>query len=119
MRFPEQISKAWFALNSTPTCQLIGNIRGHQHSPDTMPRILNKDWRSEPQEAGLAKIWLQPEQGQPAEKIWPGIVCTLCTCPNNGYGECYDFNFGTYCILTTGKELDEWKLKVQHIYNSF
>jgi Calcineurin-like phosphoesterase len=103
MRFPEQLSKAWFTLNSTPSCQLIGNIRGHQHSSDTMKRILNKDGKSDPEEAGLAKIWLPEDQQQPPQKLWPGIVCTLCVCPN------------TFCILTTGQKLDDWKLKVHHM----
>ena len=30
MKLPEQVTKALFELNSTPTCKLIGNIRGHQ-----------------------------------------------------------------------------------------
>ena len=118
MRFPEQISKAWFALNSTPTCQLIGNIRGHQHGPDTMPRILNKDWRSEPQEAGLAKIWLQPEQGNRQKKYGPASYAPCAPVPITATGNVMILILGLL-HFNHGQELDEWKLKVQHIYNSF
>lgn len=112
MKFPEQFTKMWFEMNSSATCQLVGNIRGHQHSHETMDRILNKDGKSSPEEAGLAKIWVARDQKQPAEKLWPGIVCTLCVCPNTGYGKHYGYDFGAYCILKTGDQLADWNLKV-------
>lgn len=115
MKFPEQFTKKWFEMNSSITCQLVGNIRGHQHSHETMERILNKDGKSSPEEAGLAKIWVAQDQKQPAEKLWPGIVCTLCACPNTGYGQYYGYDFGAYCILKTGDQLADWNLKVYRI----
>jgi hypothetical protein len=112
MKFPEQFIKKWFEINSSSTCQLVGNIRGHQHSHETMDRILNKDDKSSAEEAGVAKIWVAHDQKQPAEKLWPGIVCTLCVCPNTGYGEYYGYNFGAYCILKTADQLADWSIKV-------
>lgn len=112
MKFPKQATKEWFRINSSPSCQLIGNIRAHQHGPETMPRLLNHDNKSDPEEVGLAKIWVPIDQKQPTEKIWPGMVCTLCACPNTGYGSHYEYSFGTYTVLTTGDQLDDWKLKV-------
>lgn len=112
MRFPQHYTQAWFTANSSKECTLVGEIRGHQHSHDTMNRILNKDGKSSPEEAGLAKIWLPSDQQQPPEKVWQGIVCTLCACPNTGYGKSYNYNFGAYAILTTADQLDDWKLKV-------
>lgn len=113
-KFPEQVTKKWFELNSSPTCVLVGNIRGHQHSHQTMDRILNKDNNSHPEEAGLSKIWYSPLAQQPKETLWKGVVCTLCACPKNSYGPHYDYNFGTYCILQTANNLDQWRLKVHH-----
>lgn len=112
MKFPEQFTKMWFKMNSSATCQLVGNIRGHQHSHETIDRILNKDGKSSTEEAGLAKIWVAHDQQQPAEKLWPGIVCTLCACPNTGYGKLYGYDFGAYCILKTADQLADWNLKV-------
>lgn len=111
-KFPEQVTKEWFTLNSSPDCILIGNIRGHQHGHDTMPRILNRDHKSDPSEAGLSKIWCSTPQ--PKDQLWQGIVCTLCACPKSTYGTTYDYTFGAYCILQTAKDLDEWKLMVHH-----
>lgn len=116
IQFPEQITKKLFEMNSSKSCKLIGNIRGHQHSSQTMPRILNKDSKSDVSERGLAKIWVPEHEKQPIEQLWPGIVCTLCACPHNGYGKSYDYYFGAYTILETGMQLEQWKLKVHHFY---
>lgn len=119
MVLPEQITKKLFEINSSPTCTLIGNIRGHQHTAETMMRILNRDNKSDPNEQGMAKLWVTGNEKQPAEKIWPGIVCTLCACPRtgpHGYGKFYGYTFGAYAILHTAEQLEQWRLKVQRFF---
>ncbi len=117
--FPKDFTQAMLELDSAPECKIRGIFRAHQHGPETMPRILNQDNMSDPQDAGVAKLWLDKKQKQPAGKLWDGIVCTFCVSPHNGYyggdiGQ-YRYNFDSFGILTTADNFDDWRLDMQQL----
>lgn len=114
--FPQEITKHLLHQASTSNCALRGIFRAHQHSGETMPRILNQDNRSEPADTGVAKLWVPENQKQPAGKLWDGIVCTFCVSPhNNGYGKAFHYNFDSFGILTTAKDFNNWHLAMHRI----
>jgi hypothetical protein len=53
------------------------------------------------------KIDLSEERSVP-----PGSVWTFNVVPDSVYGEALDYSFDTFGILTTGKNLSDWKLRV-------
>ncbi len=115
LEFPEQFTKHFLTIESTPTCIIRAIFRGHQHCADTMDRILNKDGMSDPKDAGVAKLWVSPGQKQPARKLWDGCVCTFCVAPNTSYGDEYDYSFDTIGILKTTDTFEAWDLAIHRI----
>jgi len=113
--FPQEITKHLLQQASTSNCALRGIFRAHQHNEKTMPRILNQDNRSEPADAGVAKLWVPENQKQPAGTLWDGIVCTFCVSPCNGYGKAFHYNFDSFGILTTAKDFNNWHLAMHRI----
>lgn len=104
----EKFNECILKRDSTPTCQLRGVLRAHQHGPDTFKRILNEDGNSDPQDVGVAKLWLEEDQKQPAGKLWDNIVCTFCVAPRNEY----KLSMQTFGILTTAAKYEDWHLEM-------
>lgn len=113
--FPEQFTKYILDIESTPECRLRGILRGHQHSEQMLERILNHDNRSEPEDVGVAKLWLQEGQKQPAGKLWDGIVCTFCVCPHTSYKDLLRSTRDYFGILKTAHNFEDWRLTMHHI----
>ena len=111
----EYFTKGLLKYNSTQNCKLRGVFRAHQHGPDTMPRITNTDGMSEPDDAGVAKLWIPKGTRQPAGTLWDGIVCTFCVSPNAGYTRCANYNFDSFGLLTTAQNFDQWHLDMYRI----
>lgn len=115
MDLSQEITKHLLAQASTPHCKLRGIFRAHQHNASTMVRILNHDHQSDPEDAGVAKLWLPSHTKQPAYTLWDGIVCTFCVSPHNGYGKAFNYNFDAFGILKTGVTFTDWQLVMQRL----
>lgn|GEM_PF-4103201 len=113
--FPEYFTKYLLSLDSTPSCAIRGVFRAHQHNDRTLPRILNHDNVSDPEDAGVAKLWLPIGAKQPAGKLWDGIVCTFCVSPNTPYGMIGNYNFDSFGILKTAEKFEDWHLDMHRI----
>lgn len=107
----EKFNECILKRDSTPTCQLRGVLRAHQHSPETFKRILNEDGQSDSKDVGVAKLWLEEDQKQPAEKLWDNIVCTFCVAPRTQY----QLRMQTFGILTTAARYEDWNLQMTQL----
>ena len=116
---PEGFTKMLLHHDSTQKTKIRGVFRAHQHTDQTMPRIVNQDEMSEPADAGVAKLWLKPDQIQPAGTLWDGIVCTYCVSPNTGYDRYASYTFDSFGILTTAPHFEDWKLEMHRIETKF
>lgn len=107
----EKFNECILKRDSTPTCQLRGVLRAHQHSPETFKRILNEDGQSDSKDVGVAKLWLEEDQKQPAGKLWDNIVCTFSVAPRTEY----QLRMQTFGILTTAARYEDWNLEMTQL----
>lgn len=113
--YPQKITQYLLNHCSTPTCALRGVFRAHQHAPDTMPYILNKNGHTHQDNTGVAKLWPpQDHLQQVPQKLWDGIVCTFCVSPG-AFGSFYNYNFDSYGILKTAHNFDDWRLTMNRL----
>lgn len=112
--FPAGLTRYLLEEESTPTYRMRGILRAHQHCPKTLKRILNLDGKSEPEDAGVAKLWLPEGTIQPAGKLWDGIVCTFCVAPNTGYDQ-PGLTHNHVGLLQTAPNFADWRLEMHRI----
>ena len=110
--YPQNLTRYLLKLHSTPTCNIRGVFRAHQHTAETINRIFNGDGKNPGKAYGIAKLWPDNEHINIApNRLWDGIVCTFCVSPNNEYGR-LGVNEDTFGILTTANEFSQWNLDI-------
>ena len=112
--FNKELTQEVLKVASSDTAQLCGIIRAHQHTTDNNDPMMKLLFSSR----GCANLW-QEKAESVAIKVTQGMVLTLLLSPDSLAGTpkvCgmpyTGFDYDTSLLVQTGKELNEWTMKV-------
>jgi hypothetical protein len=109
--FPKAFTQAILESYSSDSYEVCGFARGHQHTAETLPHILDHNNKNK----GVLQFW-KPKNATRA--LWQNHVTTFNVTPDTEYGlyDKFKFNFDTVGILTVGNQFPEnWHLEVKRL----